>query len=63
MNATTHEQKQKIINKLFHLWIKNPDLRLGQLLTIAIPNNELHWILNVEDFDLIETLESFLEEI
>ncbi len=58
--AITNEQKREIIERLYNAWIKEPDLRLGQLLHNELITNE--YVSNiplfyVEDYDLVEQLE------
>ncbi len=49
--ADTTAKKVKVINKLLSLWLKYPELRLGQLI-----ENLGEIVYYVEDFDLIERL-------
>ena len=55
--AHTPEQKLEVIERLYALWLEQPDLRLGQLIANVYKDPY-----NVEDFDLIETLERRYDE-
>lgn len=62
--AYTPEQKKEIINRLLVVWISLPDLRLGQLIANAnLTKNEDKDIFYIEDFELIEKMESFLTDV
>lgn len=37
--ARTPEQKRAIVERILAVWLRNPDLRLGQLLANAVPRN------------------------
>ncbi len=51
--AHTPEQKHEIIERLYTVWLTQPELRLGQLIT-----SFGRGLYNTEDFDLIIILES-----
>lgn len=51
--AQTPEQKQEIIERLHALWLRNPELRLGQLILNCFRDNFYY----TEDFKLIDVLE------
>lgn len=44
-------EKKDVMEKILHIWKKNPHLRLGQLLTNACPN-----LFYAEDYEVIENL-------
>ena len=54
--ALTPAQKKEVINRLYVAWLSDPDLRLGQLIVNALPENRMFYI---EDFELVESLESY----
>ena len=56
--ANTPEQKQEIIERLLALWLRYPELRLGQLICNRF-NKGAYF---TEDFKLIEMLEQFYVE-
>lgn len=56
--AHTPEQKWEVIERLYMLWVENPDYCLGQLIANIYKDPY-----NVEDFDLIDTLERRYNEI
>lgn len=56
--ATTPELKREVIERLYELWIKHPELRLGQLI-----GNVYHYPSGLdpyfdEDFKFIDKLEA-----
>jgi hypothetical protein len=50
------QERQDVIVRLYALWERHPQLRLGQLIENANFNNGLY---SVDDMDLIVRLESF----
>lgn len=52
--ACSPQQKKEIMERLYAVWINNPELRLGQLLYNAFPNVDIFYI---EDEDFIQKLE------
>jgi hypothetical protein len=56
--AITSQQKHEIIDRLFTVWINNPDLRLAQLISIVFGPQDLFY---VEDYDFIKELETINE--
>ena len=52
--AQSPQDKEIIINRLLAVWLKNPHLRLGQLLWPSLVNRDYFFD---EDFPLIEYLE------
>ncbi len=50
---------EPILNELQTLWLKYPDLRLGQLVCLGERNHDLVYI---EDLKLIENIKEILEE-
>lgn len=56
--ATTALEKELVMRRLTKLWINNPDLRFGQLIQNVLPED----IYNMEDKELIDTLEEFYEK-
>ena len=55
--ANTPAEKKSVIKRLEKLWLKNPELRLGQLIGNVF--NDPYY---PEDFDLIGRMEIFYEE-
>jgi len=57
--AHTPEEKRIIIEKLYEVWIKDPNhyLRLGQLLFNAAYIKQVN-MFNIEDQDLIDILQN-----
>ena len=59
----TDEQKREIIERLYKVWTKEPEQRLGQLIFNKLfhcDGKEEHcddWLFYREDFDLINELE------
>lgn len=49
-----------ILNELKTLWLKYPDLRLGQLVCLGAKHS--HNLFYVEDVELIENIKEILEE-
>ena len=49
----------KMINLIYKIWKKNPDLRLGQLIDNAINKENIFYI---EDIDLERQLKNFYKE-
>jgi hypothetical protein len=47
----TNEEKRKVVEQLYIIWMQMPQLRLGQLLSWASGRKDIFYI---EDFDLIE---------
>jgi predicted Rossmann-fold nucleotide-binding protein len=61
--AKTKDEKKQIITRLYKLWLKNPELRLSQLIENTYHHkNDNHCLYFVEDFDLIEALERHYQE-
>ena len=54
--ADTPEQKREIIEELFKLLMKYPELRFGQLIQNVEHYGNLYYI---EDFDLLRVLDYF----
>lgn len=54
--ANSPEEKKKVLDRLFIIWMKHPELRLGQLLSNACPGQSMFYI---EDFPLAEDVEKF----
>jgi hypothetical protein len=54
-NASTPEQKREIIERLYQLWSKNPEMRFGRM--VSVPS-----LYYVSDFKLIEDLEWLYEQ-
>jgi hypothetical protein len=55
IRAHNEDQKKEICDRLYQAWIKNPDLRLAQL--ILIKTYKLYDIFYVDDYELIELIE------
>lgn len=60
--ATSPDQKKEVLGRLEKLWLKNPNLRLGQLI-----GNVYHYPSGIdpyhdEDYDFITKLEEGYEE-
>jgi hypothetical protein len=49
--AIKESQKYEMIWKLYNLWLKQPQLRLGQLIYILSGDTDVFYI---EDYDLIK---------
>jgi hypothetical protein len=54
------EPNRIIIERLRLLWIKHPDLRLGQLIENMVPRDQRLYF--IEDVDLIEMMEDGYDE-
>jgi len=54
--AKTDEQKREIVDRLYAVWVKNPDLRFGQLIWNGYGNIESN-LFYVEDRELISSME------
>lgn len=54
--AITDQQKRVIIERLYAVWIKNPELRLGQLIWNGMKEHDLFF---EEDVYFVELLEEF----
>jgi hypothetical protein len=52
--ADTEKKKRELIVRLLNVWVDNPDLNLGQLMTTVQGDLSL-----IEDFDLISCIEGF----
>ncbi len=52
--AITPEHKREIVERLLALWLKQPELRLGQMIYNNIEEPELFYM---EDADFIEALD------
>lgn len=52
--ARTYDEKKEIIERLFKLWLKVPEQRLGQLICNYAPSGDLFF---PEDYDLMDALE------
>lgn len=49
----------KILQELQEVWVKNPDLRLGQIITIATrPKTTCPEIFYIEDEDILKGIQS-----
>lgn len=54
--AITNEQKREVIESLYALWIKNPELRLGQLIWNGMKEHDLFF---EEDECFVEILKEY----
>lgn len=54
--AKTPAQKKEVLDRILQIWIANPSLRLGQMISIALPDGGDPFY--VEDYALIEKLEN-----
>lgn len=52
--AITNEEKKIIIDRLYEAWKKEPQMRLGQLITVAFKGLDFFY---TEDEDFISTIE------
>jgi hypothetical protein len=52
--ALTPEQKKQVLDDVLEVWLKKPELRLGQLIFNAISSRKN--IYYVEDLDIVEHL-------
>ena len=59
--ANTPEEKKAIMDRLYYAWLSTPDLRLGQLLECAKPQ-ELDDLFYIEDYTLTEKIEQFIQK-
>lgn len=59
--ANLPEQKKAIIDRLYNAWISAPDLRLGQLLECAKPQN-LDDLFYIEDNILADKIDEFIQK-
>jgi hypothetical protein len=51
-------QKRDVMEKLLDVWLKHPNLRLGQLIINSLPVNGVD-AFNVEDYRLVELAYKF----
>ncbi len=56
--AFEYSQKREILERLLTEWVKRPEERLGQLIVNALPARMSSDPFYVEDYDLIEMIES-----
>jgi hypothetical protein len=54
--ANTEAQKRQIMARLLDVWLRNPELRLGQLLYVG-HGGPGYWLFDVEDFPLVTNTE------
>lgn len=59
--ANTPEEKKLITDRLLYAWLATPDLRLGQLLECAKPQN-LDDLFYIEDDTLMKEIEKFIQK-
>ena len=59
--ATLDHQKKEVIQKILHVWLTTPQLRLGQLLVNAMQDHDNgHFnLFNIEDYDLMDLVLEF----
>jgi hypothetical protein len=60
--AYTPEQKKEIMNRMLAVWLSVPELRLGQLISLAMfytPIDNFY----VEDYLLVNLLENYLKSL
>lgn len=61
--AKTATEKKQIILRLHKLWLKNPHMRLTQLMENVFHHSSTdHCFYFVEDFDLLDKLEEYYKE-
>ena len=53
-------QKRDVMEKILDVWLKNPSLRLGQLIVNAMGNDDPD-IFNTEDYELVDSIFAFSE--
>lgn len=62
--AKTTGEKKQIMARLYKLWLRNPDLRLTQLIENVFHHDKPdHCFYNVEDFPFLESLENYYGKI
>jgi hypothetical protein len=56
--AKTDKQKREIIERLYTIWTKNPDLRLGQLIDNSVVRKDIFY---VEDGQFLDWIEDYYQ--
>jgi len=54
--ANTEAEKRQVVEKLYGIWIHNPELRLGQLILNVYYGKDPYY---EEDWDLITKMDEF----
>lgn len=58
--ATTPDQKRAVLDRVYKVWLKNPELRLGQLMITALnPIGSCPAIFYTEDETVADKIEAF----
>lgn len=60
--ATSPEQKKEIVEDLLSIWLRNPSLRLGQLIGNVYHAPSGGDPYHVEDYDFINEVSAFYDE-
>jgi hypothetical protein len=53
--ANLSEEKRAILDRILAVWVRNPDMRLGQIISGGLAMGDAYYI---EDKDLIKKIES-----
>lgn len=60
--AITEEQKKEVLEKIFQLWMKYPEMRLGQLIENArLYTGEGKDLFYIEDYPLAGIIDRFVK--
>ena len=51
----SEEKKKAILDRIYAVWVRNPDMRLGQIISGGLAMGDAYYI---EDKDLIKKIES-----
>jgi len=60
MRAVTKSKKKRIMKQILKSWLKIPELRLGQIIYIAIKDKDLF---NIEDYVLMNKIKDYVKKI
>lgn len=58
--ANTPEEKKEVLDEVLAVWLRHPELRLCQLLTIACTEERMFYI---EDFILVEDVQKISDKL
>ena len=53
--ANGSEEKKAILDRIYSVWVRNPDMRLGQIVSGGLAMGDAYYI---EDRDLIKKIEN-----
>lgn len=59
--AKTPEEKREVVERIYRAWLKAPELRLGQLIFVAL-DSKAYRLSYSEDFKIANNIESFVNE-